>query len=122
MHFGPKLLAQPRKELRHKIQILLRRPTIFRRQASFRRLVVHLPAADPIGAVESRDSRLRANRFVSKLQVMRDRGERIFDVGPTGVPIYKNGIARCAAEKLIQRCIEAFRFDVPQSRVHRRDR
>jgi hypothetical protein len=93
MHIGPKLLAQSRKELRHKIQVLLRRPTILQRQAFFRGLVLHLPTADAIGALEPWNSRLRANGFVSKLQVMRDSGDRIFDVGPARVPIHQHSPA-----------------------------
>jgi hypothetical protein len=39
---------------------------------------------------------------------MRESGDRIFDVGPTRVPIHQNSVARCAAEKLIQRRVQAF--------------
>ena len=61
------------EQLRHVQQIRLRRPGVFRWQASLRRLVRCVPLRDAVGARDAGHAALRANRKELVLDVFRDR-------------------------------------------------
>ena len=73
--------------------------------------------ADAVSGFEAGDSGLRANGFVAKFEITRDIGDGFFNVRTAGMAVNQNGIAGGTTEELVERNVERFRFDVPESSV-----
>src|SRR5882672_9179164 len=114
-------LAQAFEQAGHEIHVQLGAPGAFEGHVFFGGLVKHFAAANAVGAVESGDATLRANRFVAELGVFGDGGNSVVDIFAAGVAIHQDGFARGAAEQLIDGNVERFAFDVPERSIDRGD-
>src|SRR5579864_38862 len=124
VHLGAKLLAQSRKKLRRKTQIVLRGPLVLRRSILLGRLITEpcLRTTNSIRAAQTRNSRLRAHSFVAKVQEVSKRSNRLLDVCAAGMSIDQDRLSRGATQQLIKRHIQTLRSDVPKCSVNSRNR
>src|SRR5215475_13307015 len=76
----PKLSAQTFEQFRNGVKVQLGAPNILRRQALFRRFVIHLAATDSVSTRESRNAALRTHCLVTELKVLGDRSHSLVDI------------------------------------------
>src|SRR5882724_2457366 len=118
VNFRSELLAKPFEQERREVQVQLGAPDIFRRSIFFRWLVIHFAAAHSVRAFQPGNAALRANRFVSKFEVVGDRFDGLLDVPPAGMSVNENAIAGSASQQLIDGRVQRLALDVPERRVN----
>src|SRR5579871_6889171 len=110
-------LADFSKELRHMAQVWLGRPTLFRWQAPFRRLVTTRSLCHAVCA-RAYESALHANRLVPQLFVPSHIFQSMVNVFPVRMCVHQHAITTPATQQVVHRRLQCFSLDVPQSNIH----
>ena len=119
---GAEFLPQPGEQLRRKIQVMFRRPLVLWWRVLLGRFIGSAAVAYSIGTGQSGYSRLRPNRLVASFPVDRNGLYGLLNVGPAGMPVDQDRLARGTAQKLVQRRVQRFSLDIPERGIDRGDR
>src|SRR6266850_8530676 len=117
VNFRSELLAKPFEQERREVQVQLGAPYILRRSIFFRRFVIHFAAAHSVCAFQPGNATLRANRFVSKFEVVGDRLNGLLEVPTAGMSVNENAAAGSASQQLIDGHVQSLALDVPERGV-----
>src|SRR5580700_645576 len=98
-------------------QIFFRGPEVFRRQAFFGWFVVELVFRNAVGRGNPGDARLRANGAIAHGRVFADFIDGFFNIATISVAVDHDSGAALSTEKVVNRGVEGFALDVPQSDV-----
>ena len=92
-------------------------PLVFLGQAALGRLIAARSFGYAVGTGEAGNAALHANGFVAHFLVAGHIFKSVIDVFAVGVGVDHKAFAALAAEKVVDRGIERFAFDVPERNV-----
>jgi hypothetical protein len=117
VHVEAKLAPQPLEQRRHAAQIALAAPDSFENRSTLRRLVGSA-RRHAVYLLHAGNAALRADSLVAALDETCRGFHGVIDRLAVRVAIDEHLFARCAAEQLIDRCVQRLAFDVPERGVH----
>src|SRR6266403_4796409 len=90
---GPKFTPQAFEQFRDELQAKFGAPQIFSGCVRLRRLVVHSSLSHAVGALQSRNSTLCADRFVPECNIFCADLQGLLDIGAARVSVNENPVA-----------------------------
>src|ERR1035441_3143607 len=117
MQLFAKRLACLGEQTRHVAQVELSRPLILFRKAALGWLVVARCFRNAVGAGEPGNAALHADSLVAKFFFAGYIFKREVDIVAGGVRIYQHSVAAFASKQVVNRSVESFAFDIPESHV-----